>query len=99
MNLKFKHFVFLNVLDVILTWYAIKYLGLSEGNPVLSPIFQQIGLIAGLVMIKLIGLIVLLGIISCYPLKIKKLALNIICFMFVLVVANNMYQIIKVISF
>jgi len=93
MNLNFKHFIALNVLDVLLTWYAITYLGLNEGNPVLSPIFQQIGLITGLVVIKLIGLILLWSMINYQPLNIKKISINIICFMFVLVVANNIYQI------
>lgn len=92
MELKFKHFIFLNVLDVILTWYAITYMGLTEGNPILNPIFHQMGLIVGLIVIKLIGLIVLWGIILYYPLNIKKLALNIICIMFIIVVLNNSYQ-------
>ncbi len=103
MELKFKHFIFLNVLDIILTWYALTYLGLNEGNPILNPIFQQIGLLFGLVVIKLLGLMVMYGLIKSTPnIKIKciynmeaqKIGINIICFMFMLVVANNIYQII-----
>ena len=86
MQLKFKHFVFLNVLDIILTWYALTYLGLSEGNPILSPIFNQIGLIVGLVLIKLIGIIVVATLRNHMPLNIKKISINIICFMFILVI-------------
>ena len=93
MELKFKHFIALNVLDIILTVYAINYMGLMEGNPILSPIFQQIGLITGIVVIKTIGLILLWGMQNYMPLNIKKMSLNIICFMFILVVANNIYQI------
>jgi hypothetical protein len=97
MELKFKHFVALNALDVLTTWYALTYLGLHEGNSILSPIFQQIGLISGLVLIKLIGLMVLWGMLSIQPLNIKKFALNIICLMFIAVVLNNSYQMIRVI--
>ena len=93
MQLKFKHFVFLNVLDVLLTWHAITHLGLSEGNPILSSTFQEIGLVFGLVCTKLIGLIALWGIINFQPLNIKKISINIICFMFIAVITNNIYQI------
>ena len=91
---KFKHFIFLNVLDILLTYYALTYTGLHEGNPILSPIFQEIGLITGLVCIKLIGIGVIAWMISTYASNIKKTSLNIICFMFMLVVANNIYQIV-----
>jgi len=94
MELKFKHFVFLNLLDIILTWYAITHLGLSEGNPILSLIFQEIGLVFGLVCIKLIGLGMIATMLNHIPLNIKKISINIICFMFLLVIANNIYQII-----
>ena len=93
MQLKFKHFIALNVVDILLTWYAITYMGLVEGNPILSPIFQQIGLITGLVLIKLFGLIVIWSIINYQSPNIKKISINIICFMFMFVVANNIYQI------
>jgi len=93
MRLNFKHFIALNVLDVLLTWYALTYLGLSEGNPILSPIFQEIGLITGLVLIKLIGIGVLATLMNHMSPNIKKISINIICFMFILVVVNNIYQI------
>ena len=93
MKLNFKHFIALNVADIILTWYALTYLGLHEGNPILSPIFNQIGLLFGLVLIKLIGLILLWGMLKYQPLNIKQISINIICFIFIAVVANNIYQI------
>ena len=93
MELKFKHFIALNIADILLTWYAITYLGLVEGNPILLPIFQQIGLITGLVCIKLIVIGMIATLRNHMPLNIKKISINIICFMFVLVVANNIYQI------
>lgn len=100
MELKFKHFVFLQILDVITTYISLSYLtsqGLNELNPVYSYSFAHFGLITGLITIKLIGLIVIWVIILQYPLKIKKLALKIICIMFIFVIINNTYQIINVI--
>lgn len=104
MNLKFKHFVFLNVLDVILTWYAFTQVnGLGELNPILSPIFNEVGLVKSLIAIKLLVLMVIYALINKMPLYVKfkgfdgrKLSTNTICFMFVFVVANNLYQIISV---
>jgi len=103
MELKFKHFIFLNVLDIILTYYALTYLGLNEGNPILATIFQQIGLITGLVLIKVIGLMVMYQLIkltpnikikSIYNLGAQKIGVSIICILMVCVVINNIYQII-----
>ncbi len=93
MNFSFKHFIALNVLDVLLTYYAITYVELSEGNPILSPIFQQIGVLFGLVLIKLIVIGMIATLRNHMPLNIKKISINIICFMFMFVVANNLYQI------
>jgi len=104
MELKFKHFIFLNVLDIILTWYAITYQGLNEGNPILSLIFQEFGLITGLVLIKLLGLMLIYGLVKHTPnIKIKyiynteaqKIGITTICLLMVLVVANNIYKIIS----
>jgi len=102
MKLAFKHFIILNVIDVLLTWYAITFLGMREGNPILYQIFQQIGLITGLVVIKLLGLMIIYGLISKTPLKLKfggfdmnpqKTGTTTICLLMVFVVANNIYQI------
>ena len=93
MIFNFKHFIALNVLDVLLTWYAITYMGLNEGNPILSPIFQEIGLITGLVVMKLVIIGMIATLRNHMPLKIKITSTNIICFMFMLVVTNNIYQI------
>jgi len=99
--MNFKHFIFLNIIDIILTYYAITYVGLSEGNPILSPIFQQIGLITGLVLIKLLGLMVIYGLICNTPPELKfrgtninaqKISTSTICLLMVLVVANNISQ-------
>jgi len=105
MQLNFKHFIALNVLDVLLTWYAITYMGLVESNPILSPIFQEIGLITGLLVMKLFGLIAIYGMLkstpnikikSIYNLEAQKIGTTTICLLMVLVVANNIYQIFSV---
>jgi len=104
MEVKFKHFVFLNVLDMILTYISITFLELYEGNPILSTVFNQVGLITGLITTKLLILMVMYALIQKIPLNVKfrgitgKIAAtNIICFMFIIVVLNNSYQIIRVI--
>ena len=94
MELKFKHFVFLQCLDVLTTWYGITYLNLHERNIFADGMFQQVGLINSLIAMKVIGLMVIYGILLIYPLNIKKIGINIICFMFMLVIANNIYQIV-----
>ena len=95
MELKFKHFIFLNILDVITTYYAITYLGLSEYNTFANRLFNQYGLVTALILMKIIGLIVIYGMVQIYTLKIKKLAINICCFIFIAVVLNNLYWILK----
>jgi len=109
MELKFKHFVALNVLDVLTTWYGLTYLHLTEANPIANPAFNVYGLLETMVIMKIVGLIVVFGAIKAYeliclhahikinPLKIKKSVLNISCFIFIVVVLNNSYQMIRVI--
>ncbi len=104
MNLKFKHFIALSGIDIALTWYAITHCGLSEGNPILSHIFQYVGLVTGLVMIKVLGLMVIYGLIKHTPnIKIKyiynmeahKIGITMMCLFMVIVVLNNAYWIIS----
>lgn len=91
MELKFKHFIFLNVLDIILTWYALTYMGLHEGNPILSPLFVKVGLLWGLVTVKLIGIMMICMLINTMAVDIQKIAIYLICGMFTVVILNNMY--------
>jgi len=85
---------------VLTTWYALIYLGLHEGNPILSPIFQRVGLIIGLITIKLLILMVMYALICKIPVNVKfrvidgkNAATNIICIMYFFVVGNNLYMI------
>jgi len=96
MELKIKHFVILQALDILTTWYGLTFLHLTEANPFANTMFAQLGLVNALIAMKLIGLMVIYGILCMYPLNIKKLALNIICALFVLVIINNAYQMIRV---
>lgn len=109
MELKFKHFVFLNVLDVLTTYIGLTYLHLREANAFASGLFQNYGLIFALVGMKLIGLMVIYLIFINYPYIIKISKLNIkseivntwflrtSCLLFIVVVLNNSYQMIRVI--
>jgi len=102
MNLKFKHFVILQVLDVLTTYFGLTFLGLREANTFASGLFQEYGLIFALVGMKVIGLMVIYTLIFIDPLKIKNtsyknICLNIMCLIFVIVVLNNSYQMIRVI--
>ena len=106
MQLKFKHFVFLNVLDAITTYLALTQ-GHNELNPMYSYVFSHFGLLFGLITIKLFGLMVLYWLILSIPSEIKIKVLNningrtlglmLICAMFAFVVINNSYQMIRVI--
>jgi len=95
MELKFKHFIFLQLLDVLTTWYGLTYLHLTEINGFANYLFQNWGFINTLIAGKVIMLVFVYLCFFAYPLNIKKIALNIICFMFMLVIANNIYQIIS----
>jgi len=109
MELKFKHFVILQYLDVLTTWYGLTYLHLAEANPLANYAFNEYGLIQVLVIMKIVSLIVVFGAIKSYelicqhthikinPLKIKKLVFNISCIIVIVVVINNSYQMIRVI--
>lgn len=103
--MKFKHFVILNCLDVVTTIIALTYFGLNELNPLYSSAFAKIGIIPGIVAIKLIVLAVMYWIImqispeikikQFYNMDGRKIGINIICFMFIIVVLNNTLWIIK----
>ena len=97
MELKFKHFVILQALDVLTTYIGLTYLHLREANIFASGLFQDYGLINALIAMKLIGLMVIYALFSIYPLNIKKIAMNISCIIFIVVVINNSYQMIRVI--
>jgi hypothetical protein len=96
MEIKFKHFIILNVLDVITTYSALTHMNAMEGNPILSAMFAKFGLLGSLIAVKLIGLILIYGMLSMMPLNIKKIALYIICSFFTIVIINNAYQMIRV---
>jgi hypothetical protein len=91
MKLTWNLFVLLQTLDVLTTYIGITYLNLTEQNTFALGMFQEYGLINVLVGMKLIGLMVIYGVLSIYPLNIKKLALNIICLIYIGVVINNIY--------
>ncbi len=96
MELKFRHFIILQALDVLTTWYGLTFLYLQEANPFANTMFAQLGLVNALIAMKLMGLMVIYGILSIYTPNIKKLALYIICGFFALVIINNAYQMIRV---
>lgn len=108
--MNFKHFVALNVADVLTTWYALAHIyGLGEANPIYSYTYDKIGLLPGLLLIKL----VLLGVIwtiytlpslnkkimDNYNITYKKAGINMICVIFMLVPLNNLFLIIKAIFY
>lgn len=106
MELKFKHFVFLQAMDVISTFLGLTYLGLREANTFALGIFQEYGLLNGLIALKVGGLVIIYLVLYIKPLKfkIKEYYINITpacmkigCFMFMFVVANNLYRIYEVI--
>jgi len=96
MKIEFKHFIILNVLDVMTTYFALTHMSLNEANPLLSALFTKFGLLGSLIAFKLIILMVMYGVFTMMPYKIKKITLYIICFMFILVIINNTYQMIRV---
>ena len=95
--MNFKHFIALNCLDIITTYLGLTYLGLTEANPVANAAFGQYGLLLSLLAMKIVGLMVIWGIMKIYPVNIKKTAVNISCFIFVLVIINNLYHMMRVI--
>lgn len=96
MELKFRHFVFLNILDIITTHFALTHMNLTEANPLLSSLFIKFGVLGSLIAFKLIVLMVMYGMLLMMPLKIKIITVNIICGMFVFIIINNTYQIVCV---
>jgi hypothetical protein len=94
MKLTWNLFVLLQALDVMTTYIGITYLNLTEQNTFASGMFQEYVLINVLICMKLISLLVIYGVLSIYPLNIKKLALNIICLIYIGVVINNSYWLI-----
>jgi hypothetical protein len=96
MELKFKHFIILQALDVLTTWYGLTFLHLTEANPFANTMFSNMGLINALIAMKIVGLMVIYGILYIYPLNIRIIALKVMCGLFSLVIINNAYQMIRV---
>lgn len=95
MNFTFKHFIGLNVLDVITTWYGLTYLGLTEQNTFANGLFESYGLVNALIAGKIIMLVFVYLCMFAYSPRIKKLAPNVVCIMFILVIFNNVYWMIR----
>jgi Domain of unknown function (DUF5658) len=93
MQLNFKHFVVLQVLDILTTWYGLTYFNLTEQNIFANILFQNYGLIPSLCIGKVIMLVFVYLCFFVYPLNIKKLGINIICFIYIVVIVNNIYWI------
>jgi len=104
MQLDFKHFIILNVIDVVLSWYAFTQIGgLGELNPLYNALFVFFGVGIGLVVGKVVLLIITWVFYSALPLNkkindkytidMKKVSITILCIMMLFVVANNIYQI------
>lgn len=102
----FKHFIFLNISDALTTWYLLSYVsGVGELNPIYSWAYSEIGLVPGIVLLKLfwLGLIGWLytrpsidkKIIEKYNITYKKVGINTICVIFMFVPLNNLILIIK----
>lgn len=107
MQLKFKHFIILNALDVLLSWYAFtQVFGLSELNPVYVALFAVFGIAIGLVVGKVFLLILTWvfylalplnnKISDNYTINMKKVSVTILCSMMMFVVGNNFVQIMAV---
>lgn len=94
MELKFRHFVIFQFLDVLTTVIAITHFGLTEMNPLVNSVFQEYGVIVGIIIFKIIGLVILYCIFIGFSESTKKIALNIVCTMYSVVVLNNAYQMI-----
>lgn len=94
MELKFKHFIILNIIDIILTFYAILFMELREANPVMQYMIIKFGLLFALISVKTIGVIIILIYISILPIKLKKASLYIFCGFYLIVIGNNIFQII-----
>lgn len=95
MELKFKHFIILNVLDIILTLYALSIMNLMEANPVMSYMIKSYGLVIALISVKIIGVVLIYLYIKVLPLKLKKVSLYIFCGFYLIVVGNNTFQIVR----
>jgi len=94
MELKFKHFIFLNILDIITTWYALTILNLSEANPVINFMISFSSLITALIIVKIFGITILYIWYFILPQKYKLISLIVMCLLYIVVIINNIYQII-----
>jgi len=91
MQLNFKHFIALNVADVMTTWYGLTYLHLTEQNTFANGLFENYGLINTLIAGKVLMLVFVYLCFFAYTPKVKNIAINTICVMFSLVIFNNIY--------
>jgi hypothetical protein len=98
MNKQLKIFVFLNLLDFILTYYALEYVisNMYESNPIYSYTFNLFGVFIGLFIIKVLGIIILINIFNSFYKEYKSIMNKTIIFIniiYIIIVLNNIYQI------
>ena len=93
MEFKFKHFIILNILDIILTIYALSFISLNEANPIINYIIKSYGIIIALISVKIIGIILVYLYFKILSPKLKKTSLYIFCGFYIIVVGNNIIQI------
>lgn len=94
MQLKFKHFIYLNILDIILTFYALSFMALNEANPMMRYAINYFGIVIALILIKLIGIIIIYIYYKILSQKLRTASLCIFCGFYIIIVINNMFQIV-----
>jgi len=101
-NIKYLHkqlkiYISLNILDLLLTYIAFTYtkpLGLVELSPIYSYLFSVIGILGGLLLIKILGSIIMILLFNdIYPKnpKLTNIFMTIFNIIYILIVINNTY--------
>lgn len=88
-------FIFLNILDVVTTYFSIQYFEAKEGNAIVHFFMQTFSVIAGMIILKLIVIMVLVA--TTLNLRKKSIiwyniGVSTITFMFIIVVLWNSSQ-------
>jgi len=86
MSLAISIFIALNIADIVSTYFAVEEKGMKELNPIARFMMDRFGTIGGLSAIKLPVVVAMLYL----PVPIWLLWAS--CFLYVLVIINNVYQ-------
>ena len=85
-------FIILQILDVLTTIKALNKPGIVEGNPILNPLMEKIGVLPTLIIVKVFTIAATIAGLYYYPLPIVQIVTAATCLVYIWVIWNNIQK-------